>query len=114
MAVLGYLPKLNMGLGLVFGTYFLYDFAIKTFLIQNSINWQIFNVIPFFFLKISSKMCYYVLISTIYDVINFYSSSKAMTDRKKVEKTETQKLEYLENENRSIFHNYYFSKPSLG
>ena len=106
MAVLGYLPKLNMGLGLVFGTYFLYDFAIKTFLIQ--------NLLPFFFLKISSKMCYYVLISTIYDVINFYSSSKAMTDRKKVEKTETQKLEYLENENRSIFHNYYFSRPSLG
>ena len=106
MAVLGYLPKLNMGLGLVFGTYFLYDFAIKTFLIQ--------NLLPFFFLKISSKMCYYVLISSIYDVINFYSSSKAMTDRKKVEKTETQKLEYLENENRSIFHNYYFSRPSLG
>ena len=26
-----------------------------------------------------------------------------MTDRKKVEKTETQKLEYLENENRNIF-----------
>ena len=106
MAVLGYLPKLNMGLGLVFGTYFLYDFAIKTFLIQ--------NLLPFFFLKISSKMCYYVLISSIYDVINFYSPSKAMTDRKKVEKTETQKLEYLENENRSIFHNYYFSRPSLG
>ena len=62
MAVLGYLPKLNMGLGLVFGTYFLYDFAIRTFLIQNSINWQIFNARPFFFLKISSKMCYYVLI----------------------------------------------------
>ena len=41
----------------------------------------------FFLLKISNKMCYEVLISTIDDVINFKiflrSTSKAMADREK-------------------------------
>ena len=44
MAVLGYLPKLKRGLGLAFGAHFLHG--------------QSFNVIIFFFLKISNKMCY--------------------------------------------------------
>ena len=40
MAVLGYLTKLKRGLGLAFGAHFLYDFSIKLFLIQFSINGQ--------------------------------------------------------------------------
>ena len=31
MAVLGDLPKLKRGVGLAFGTYFLYDFSMKMF-----------------------------------------------------------------------------------
>ena len=62
MAVLGYLTKLKRGLGLAFGAHFLYDFSIKLFLIQFSINGQSFSLTPYFFLKISNKMCYEVLI----------------------------------------------------
>ena len=62
MAVLGYLAKLKRGLGLAFGAHFLFDFSIKLFLIQFSINGQSFYVTPYFFLKISNKMCYEVLI----------------------------------------------------
>ena len=44
-------------------------------------------------------MCYYVLILTVDDIVNFKiypgSSSKAIADR---EKMEIQKFEYLENE----------------
>ena len=58
MAVLGYLAKLKWGLGLAFGAHFLHDFSIEMFLIQFSINGQSFNVTPYFFLKISNKMCY--------------------------------------------------------
>ena len=58
MAVLGYLAKLKRGLGLAFDVHFLHDFSIKMFLIQFSINGQSFNVTPYFFLKISNKMCY--------------------------------------------------------
>ena len=58
MAVLGYLAKLKRDLGLAFGTHFLHDFSIKMFLIQYSVNGQSFNVAPYFFLKISNKMCY--------------------------------------------------------
>ena len=57
MAVLGYLPKLKRGLGLAFGAHFLHDFSIKMFLIKFSINGQSFNVTPYFFLKLSNKMC---------------------------------------------------------
>ena len=48
MAVLDYLAKLKRDLGLAFGAYFLHDF----------INGESFNVTPYFFLKISNKMCY--------------------------------------------------------
>ena len=48
MAVLGYLLKLKRNLGLAFGAYFQYDFSIKMFLIQYSVNGQSFNAIPFF------------------------------------------------------------------
>ena len=58
MAVLGYLVKLKRGLELAFDVHFLHDFSIKMFLIQFSINGQSFNVTPYFFLKISNKMCY--------------------------------------------------------
>ena len=58
MAVLGYLAKLKRDLGLAFGTHFLHDLSIKMFLIQYSVNGQSFNVAPYFFLKISNKMCY--------------------------------------------------------
>ena len=51
MAVLGYLPKL--GLGLVFCAHFLRDFRIKVFLIQYSIYGKSFSVIPFDRQKIS-------------------------------------------------------------
>ena len=58
MAVLGYFAKLKRGLGLAFDVNLLHDFSIKMFLIQFSINGQSFNVTPYFFLKISNKMCY--------------------------------------------------------
>ena len=69
---------------------------------------QSFNVAPFFLLKISNKMAYYVL----------GSSSKAMADREKkrgsttIELMEIQQFEYLENEKRfldeikNIFHSF--------
>ena len=73
------------GLGLAFAAHFLHDFSIKMFFIWYSIYGQSFNVIPFFLLKMSNKMCYWVLIYIINDVINFKiylrSTSKAMADR---------------------------------
>ena len=57
MAALGYLPKLKRSLGLAFGVHYLHDFSIRMFLIKYSINGQGFNVIPFFLLKMSNKMC---------------------------------------------------------
>ena len=61
-------------------------------------------------------MCYQVLIYITDDVKNvkiyLRSSSKAMTDKEKDEKTEIQNFEYLEikdsflDEIKSIFHNY--------
>ena len=61
-------------------------------------------------------MCYQVLIYITDDVKNvkiyLRSSSKAMTDKEKDEKTEIQSFEYLEikdsflDEIKSIFHNY--------
>ena len=47
MAVLGYLPKLEMGLGLAFGANLMHDFSMNMFLIYYSIYVQIFNTIPF-------------------------------------------------------------------
>ena len=58
MAVLGYLGKLKMDLELAFGAHFLHDFSVKMLLIQFSINGQSFSFTPYFFLKISNKMCY--------------------------------------------------------
>ena len=58
MALLDYLPKLKRDLGLAFSAYSLHDFSTKMFLIQYSIHGQVFNVIPFFLLKISNKVCY--------------------------------------------------------
>ena len=58
MAVLGYLAKLKRGLGLAFSAHFLHDFSIKMFRVKYSINRQSFNVTPYFFRKISNKMCY--------------------------------------------------------
>ena len=46
MAVLGYLPKLERGLGLAFAVHFLHDSSIKTLFIWYSIYGQGFNVIP--------------------------------------------------------------------
>ena len=57
MAVLGYLAKLKRDLGLALGAHFQHDFSTKMFLIEYSINRQSFNVTPYFFLKISNKMC---------------------------------------------------------
>ena len=62
MALLGYLAKLKRDLGLAFGAYFQHDFSIEMFLIEYSINGQSFNVTPYFLLKTSNKMCYYVFI----------------------------------------------------
>ena len=57
------------------------------FLIWYSYNGQNFNVTPYFFLKISNKMCYSVLTYTVDGVINFKiflgSTAKAMADREK-------------------------------
>ena len=58
MAVLGYLAKLQRGLGLAFSAHFLHKFSIKMFHISYSINGQQFNVTPYFLLKISNNMCY--------------------------------------------------------
>ena len=58
MTVLAYITKLRRGLGLAFGAHFLRDFSIKMFLICYFYNGQKFNVAPYFFLKISNKMCY--------------------------------------------------------
>ena len=58
MAVLGYSAKFKRDLGLAFGVHFQHDFSIKMFLIQYSINGQSFNATPYFFLKISNKMCH--------------------------------------------------------
>ena len=58
MTVVGYLEKFKRDLGLAFGAHFLHDFSIKMFLIEYSISGQSFNATPYFFLKISNKMCY--------------------------------------------------------
>ena len=58
MAVLGYLAKLKRDLGLVFGAHFQHDFSIKMFFIEYSISGPSFNDTPYFFLKISTKMCF--------------------------------------------------------
>ena len=58
MAVVGYLPKLKVGLGLTFGAHFLYDFSIRMFFIEYCIYGQSLNVIPPFLLKITNKMFY--------------------------------------------------------
>ena len=47
MAVLGYLAKLERGLGRAFGAHFLHGFSLKMFLIQFSINGQSFSVTLF-------------------------------------------------------------------
>ena len=87
MAVLDYLAKLKRGLGLAFEAHFLHDFSIIMFLIQISINGQSLNVTPYFFFKISNKMCYRVLIYAVDDVVNVTiflgSTSKAISDGEK-------------------------------
>ena len=102
MAVLGYLPNLKRGLGIAFGAHFLHDFSIKMFLIKSSINEQSFNVISFFLLKISNKMCCSYL-DTVDDVINFkiylWSTSKSNGwQGEKEGKMEIQKYEILKSE----------------
>ena len=82
IAILGYLPKLRRGLGLAFGAHFLHEFSIKMLLISYSIIGQSLNVISFFLLKVSNKICYEVLIWTVDDVINLkiYLQSKRGED----------------------------------
>ena len=46
MTVLGYLPKLKKGLGILFGAIFPHDFFIKVVLI--TLSFDSFNVVPFF------------------------------------------------------------------
>ena len=58
MAVLGYLAKLERGLGLTFQADFPHGSSTKMFVISFSINGQSLNVTPYLFLKISNKMCY--------------------------------------------------------
>ena len=48
MAVLGYLPKLKRGLGLVFGAHFLHDFSIKVFSYLILYQWAKFQCHIFF------------------------------------------------------------------
>ena len=57
MTVLGYLAKLKRDLGLAFGAHFQHDFSREMFFIEYSINGQSLNVTPYFFAKISNKMC---------------------------------------------------------
>ena len=86
-AVLAYNAKLKRGLGLAFGVHFPHDFSIKMFLIWYSYNGQNFNVTPYFFLKMSSKMCYYVFTYTVDGVIKFKiffgSTAKTMAYKEK-------------------------------
>ena len=58
VAVLGYLAKLKREMGLVFSAHFLHDFFHKNVPYLILINGQSFNVTPYFFFKISNKMCY--------------------------------------------------------
>ena len=70
------------GLGLAFAAHSLDDFS-KNVLIWYSIYVQSFNFISLFLLRISNKMCYWVIL-TIDDVMNLIylrSSSKVMADR---------------------------------
>ena len=65
-----------------------------------------FNVIPFFLLKISKKMCYWVLIKTIDDVINYKiclrSFSKPMAGRQKRGKARNTKI-WISWEGKELF-----------
>ena len=116
MAVLGFLLKLKRGLGLAlvtFSAWFFFHKNVPYLILYQLTKFQRHN---FLFLKISNKMCYQVLIYITDDVKNvkiyLRSSSKAMTDKEKDEKTEIQNFEYLEikdsflDEIKSIFHNY--------
>ena len=91
---------------LAFGSQFLHDFSIKTFLTQYSINWQSFNVILFF---TSHDIKQNVLLSSYldnWDVINFkiclQSSSKAMADREQKGKEGNTKI-WISRERKEFF-----------
>ena len=58
MKIFDYLPKLKWGVGLTFDAHFLHDFSITFFPDHYSTNGKSSNVIPFFLLMISNKMCY--------------------------------------------------------
>ena len=48
MAVMGYLPKLKLGLGLAFGAHFLHDFSMKVFPYLKLHQWTKFQCHIFF------------------------------------------------------------------
>ena len=87
MAVLGYLPKLKSGLELAFGADFLAWFfhTNAPYLILYQLTK--FQCHIFFFLNVSNKTTYQVLVYTVDDVISFkiylLSSSKALTEGRK-------------------------------
>ena len=58
MAVLGYLAKLERGLGLAFGQHSLSDFPIKNVASLILYQWTNFNVTSHFLHKISNRMSY--------------------------------------------------------
>ena len=62
MAILGYLAKLKGGLGLAFGAHFLHDFLYKCSIFNALLMDKVTMSQPHFFLKISNKMYYQVLI----------------------------------------------------
>ena len=116
MAVLGYLLKLKIGLGPASGAHFLHDFPINMFLIEYSISGHNFNVITFFLLKISNKMCFKFLFRTLMtsQALRFIFDQplKQWLTGKKEGKKKIQKFEYLESEKsfldeiKSIFHSF--------
>ena len=115
MAVLGYLPKLERGLGLAFAAHFPHDFSIKMFFIWYSIDGQSFNI-PFFLLKYQTKCVIEFLFRKLMTQtlrFIFDQPPKQWLTGKKEGKMEIQKFEYLENEKsfldeiKSTFHSFW-------
>ena len=86
MDVLGYLPKLNRGLGLAFGKHFLHDFSIKI-LLFNTLSTEKVSItclfsFPIYQTKCVSKFLFSQLMS---QTIRFMLDQplKQMADRKK-------------------------------
>ena len=91
MAVLGYLPKLKRGSGIIFS-------AHKNVPYFYSVNWS-FNVIPFSLSRYQTKHAIEFLFRELMTekILRLWSPSNVMADREKRGKIKIQKCEYHEN-----------------